>query len=104
MNIQNEKKTLIEALEKIDGIRVSNPKGAFYCIVELPVEDAEEFSKWMLTDFTYQNETVMFAPAAGFYSTPGYGKKQIRMGFVLKQKDLLRCAKILEKALKAYSN
>ena len=108
IQVKNEyskrKKTLIEALEKIDGIRVSNPKGAFYCIVELPVEDAEEFSKWMLTDFTYQNETVMFAPAAGFYSTPGYGKKQIRMGFVLKQKDLLRCAKILEKALKAYSN
>ncbi len=108
IHVKNEyskrKKTLIQALEKIDGVRVSNPKGAFYCIVELPVEDAEEFSKWMLTDFTYQNETVMFAPAAGFYSTPGYGKKQIRMGFVLNQKDLLRCAKILEKALKAYSN
>jgi aspartate aminotransferase len=108
IQVKNEysvrKKTLIEALEKIDGVRVSNPKGAFYCIVELPVEDAEEFSKWLLTDFTYQNETVMLAPAAGFYSTSGYGKKQIRIGFVLNQEKLLRSATILEKALKVYSN
>ena len=108
IQVKNEysarKKTLIEALEKIDGVRVSNPKGAFYCIVELPVEDAEEFSKWLLTDFTYQKETIMLAPAAGFYSTSGYGKKQIRIGFVLNQQKLLRCATILEKALKTYSN
>ena len=108
IQVKNEysarKKTLIEALEKIDGVRVSNPKGAFYCIVELPVEDAEEFSKWLLTDFTYQRETIMLAPAAGFYSTSGYGKKQIRIGFVLNQQKLLRCATILEKALKTYSN
>ena len=98
------KKTLISSLEKIDGVRVSNPKGAFYCIVELPVDDAELFSKWMLTDFTDNNETVMFAPAAGFYSSPGYGKKQIRIGFVLNEQKLLRATKILEKALKTYSN
>ncbi|MGB2153598.1 MAG: pyridoxal phosphate-dependent aminotransferase, partial [Flavobacteriaceae bacterium] len=108
IQVKNEysarKKTLIEALEKIDGVRVSDPKGAFYCIVELPVEDAEEFSKWLLTDFTYQKETIMLAPAAGFYSTSGYGKKQIRIGFVLNQQKLLRCATILEKALKTYSN
>ena len=98
------KKTLISSLEKIDGVRVSNPKGAFYCIVELPVDDAELFSKWMLTDFTDNNETVMFAPAAGFYSSPGYGKKQIRIGFVLNEQKLLRATQILEKALKTYSN
>ena len=98
------KKTLISSLEKIDGVRVSNPKGAFYCIVELPVDDAEIFSKWMLTDFTDNNETVMFAPAAGFYSSPGYGKKQIRIGFVLNEQKLLRATEILEKALKTYSN
>tara|TARA_B110000503_G_scaffold107312_1_gene160347 strand:+ start:471 stop:1664 length:1194 start_codon:yes stop_codon:yes gene_type:complete len=98
------KKTLISSLEKIDGVRVSNPKGAFYCIVELPVDDAELFSKWMLTDFTDNNETVMFAPAAGFYSSPGYGKKQIRIGFVLNEQKLLRATEILEKALKTYSN
>ena len=73
------KKALIGALEKIDGVRISNPMGAFYCIVELPVDDAEDFSKWMLTDFSDKNETVMFAPAAGFYSSPGHGKKQIRI-------------------------
>ena len=98
------KKTLISSLEKIDGVRVSNPKGAFYCIVELPVDDAEIFSKWMLTDFTDNNETVMFAPASGFYSSPGYGKKQIRIGFVLNEQKLLRATEILEKALKTYSN
>jgi len=98
------KKTLISSLEKIDGVRVSNPKGAFYCIVELPVDDAELFSKWMLTDFTDNNETVMFAPASGFYSSPGYGKKQIRIGFVLNEQKLLRATEILEKALKTYSN
>ena len=98
------KKTLISSLEKIDGVRVSNPKGAFYCIVELPVDDAELFSKWMLTNFTDNNETVMFAPAAGFYSSPGYGKKQIRIGFVLNEQKLLRATEILEKALKTYSN
>ncbi len=98
------KKTLISSLEKIDGVRVSNPKGAFYCIVELPVDDAELFSKWMLTDFTDNNETVMYAPAAGFYSSPGYGKKQIRIGFVLNEQKLLRATEILEKALKTYSN
>lgn len=98
------KKALMQALEQIDGVRVSNPMGAFYCIAELPVDDAEKFSKWMLTDFSNQNETVMFAPAAGFYSTPGYGLKQIRIGFVLNEKDLIRAAVILEKALDAYPN
>ena len=98
------KNILMTALEQIDGVKVSDPRGAFYCIVELPVDDAEVFSKWLLTDFSDENETVMFAPAAGFYSTPGYGKKQIRIGFVLNEKDLLRSASILEKALQAYSN
>jgi aspartate aminotransferase len=98
------KNTLIDALKKIPGVRVSDPKGAFYCIAELPVDDAEVFAKWLLTDFRYENETVMFAPAAGFYSTPGFGKKQIRIGFVLNERDLLRSAEILEKALIAYSN
>ena len=100
----SRKNVLMAALEQINGVKVSDPKGAFYCIVELPVDDAEVFSKWLLTDFSDENQTVMFAPAAGFYSTPGYGKKQIRIGFVLNEKDLLRSASILEKALQAYSN
>jgi len=98
------KETLIKAFEQIEGVRVSNPTGAFYCMVELPVEDAEDFSKWLLTDFSYQNETVMFAPAAGFYSTPGYGKKEVRIGFVLNQDKLKRAAQILERALVTYAN
>ena len=98
------KETLIKALAQIDGVRVSNPSGAFYCLVELPVDDAEDFLKWLLTNFSYQNETVMFAPAAGFYSTPGYGKKEVRIGFVLNQEKLKRAAEILERALVAYAN
>lgn len=98
------KETLIKAFEQIEGVRVSNPTGAFYCMVELPVEDAEDFSKWLLTDFSYQNETVMFAPAAGFYSTHGYGKKEVRIGFVLNQEKLKRAAQILERALVNYAN
>lgn len=98
------KNTLINALEKIDGVRVSNPTGAFYCMVELPVNDVEDFAKWLLRDFQDNNETVMFAPAAGFYSTPGYGKKEVRIGFVLNEQKLKRAAEILEIALKAYPN
>lgn len=100
----SRKNTLMMALNKIEGVRVSNPTGAFYCMVELPVKNAEDFSKWLLTDFSDQNETVMFAPAAGFYSTPGYGEKEIRIGFVLNEEKLLRSVEILEKALKAYPN
>ena len=98
------KNTLIKSFEQIEGVRVSNPKGAFYCMVELPIDDAEDFSKWLLTDFSYQNETVMFSPAAGFYSTPGYGKKEVRIGFVLNQEKLKRAAVILERALVTYAN
>ena len=100
----SRKNTLMTALNKIEGVRVSNPTGAFYCMVELPVKNAEDFSKWLLTDFSDQNETVMFAPAAGFYSTPGYGEKEIRIGFVLNEEKLIRSVEILEKALKAYPN
>jgi aspartate aminotransferase len=96
--------TLMAALSKIKGVRVSNPTGAFYCMVELPVKDAEKFSKWLLTDFSYENETIMFAPAAGFYSTPGYGLKEVRIGFVLNEEKLMRAAHILEKALEVYPN
>ena len=98
------KETLMTALQDIEGVRVSNPTGAFYCMVELPVDDAEAFSKWLLTDFVYENETVMFAPAAGFYSTPGYGRKEVRIGFVLNEEKLKRAAKILKSALVVYPN
>ena len=96
--------TLITELSKIDGVKVANPKGAFYCVAELPIKDADHFAKWLLEDFSFNNETVMVAPASGFYSTPGEGKNQIRMAYVLNKKDLIRSVEILGEALKVYKN
>ncbi|MCM4155910.1 pyridoxal phosphate-dependent aminotransferase [Gramella sp. AN32] len=93
---------LVEGLEKIDGVKVGKPKGAFYCIAELPIEDADDFARWLLEDFEDEGETIMVAPAAGFYSTPNTGKNQIRIAYVLKKEDLERAIIILEKALKSY--
>ena len=95
---------LIEALEKIEGVKVAKPNGAFYCIAELPIKNSDDFAKWLLEHFDYNNETVMVAPAAGFYSTPGVGLNQIRIAYVLKKESLLRAVKILEEALKAYKD
>lgn len=96
--------TLIEALEAIDGVNVAKPKGAFYCVVELPVEDTEDFAKWMLSEFDVNGETVMVAPAAGFYSTPGTGLNQIRIAYVLEKQNLLKAVSILKMALQAYTS
>ena len=98
------KKVTIAALQKIENVAVSNPMGAFYCIAKLPVDSAEDFSKFLLTDFEDQGQTVMLAPAAGFYSSPELGKDQVRLAFVLESKKLIRAAEILEKALEAYNN
>src|SRR5699024_5184922 len=93
---------LIEALRTIPGLKVAEPQGAFYCIAELPVDDAENFAKWMLEHFQFHRETIMLAPASGFYSTPGSGKRQVRIAYVLKKQSLLRAVVILIKGLKAY--
>ncbi|MCC7520080.1 MAG: pyridoxal phosphate-dependent aminotransferase [Flavobacteriaceae bacterium] len=95
---------LIHELRKIPGVKVPLPKGAFYCVVELPVNDADDFAQWLLEKFDDQKETVMVAPASGFYSTPGKGKKEVRMAYVLKKDDLIRSVEILAKALKVYPN
>ena len=95
--------TLITELKKIEGVKVANPKGAFYCVAELPVADTDDFAQWMLEKFHYNNETVMVAPASGFYSTKGEGKNQIRMAYVLKKEDLIRSVEILGEALKVYN-
>ena len=79
------------------------PEGAFYTVASLPVEDAEDFCKWLLTDFRLDGETLMMAPAAGFYSTPGLGKNQVRMAYVLKEEDLSRSLEILRAALAKYT-
>jgi aspartate aminotransferase len=98
----DRRNTLITELEKIAGVKVAKPKGAFYCVAELPVKDTDDFAKWILNDFHDNNETVMVAPASGFYSTKGEGKNQIRMAYVLKKEDLIRSVEILKKALEAY--
>ncbi|PHR72198.1 MAG: aspartate aminotransferase [Lutibacter sp.] len=96
--------TLITELQKIDGVIVSKPKGAFYCVVQLPIADADHFAQWILEDFNDNNETIMVAPASGFYSTQGFGKNQIRIAYVLNKKDLIRSVEILKIALEKYQN
>lgn len=96
------RKCLIDGLNRIPGIYSPVPMGAFYTTVQLPVDDAEKFCAWCLTDFSYENETVMMAPAAGFYTTPGAGIDQVRIAYVLKKEDLIRALFLLRKALEKY--
>ncbi len=95
---------LIQELEKIEGVRVAKPKGAFYCIAELPVNDTEKFAQWLLESFSIDNKTVMVAPAAGFYSTPGKGKKEIRIAYVLEKDSLIKAVTIIKEGLKIYKD
>ncbi|WP_420572308.1 pyridoxal phosphate-dependent aminotransferase [Kordia sp.] len=95
--------TLVSELQKIEGVRVANPKGAFYCIAELPVESADDFAQWLLEKYDLNGETIMVAPAAGFYSTPGIGLNQVRIAYVLKKEDLITAVRILKEALIAYN-
>ncbi|EAP85937.1 aspartate aminotransferase [Croceibacter atlanticus HTCC2559] len=95
---------LVNALEDINGVKVAKPKGAFYCIAELPVKDAEDFAKWLLSDFDVDGQTVMVAPASGFYSTPNTGLNQVRIAYVLNEDNLLKSVNILKKALEVYPN
>ena len=99
---KDRRNTLIENLQQIPGVKVGVPKGAFYCIVELPVENSDHFAQWLLEDFDYNGETIMVAPAAGFYSTNGVGLNQIRIAYVLKKEDLISSVEILRRALKEY--
>lgn len=96
--------TLITELQKIEGVKVARPKGAFYCIAELPVKNSDHFAKWLLEDFDVNGETVMVAPAAGFYSTPGEGLNQIRMAYVLNKESLIKAVNIIKEALKIYKD
>ena len=99
---EERRNTLITELQKIDGVKVANPKGAFYCIAELPVDNSDDFAQWILEKFNHNNETVMVAPAGGFYSTPNEGKNQVRIAYVLNKTDLKRCVEILKIALAQY--
>ncbi|MFT3796777.1 pyridoxal phosphate-dependent aminotransferase [Flavobacterium sp.] len=101
---KDRRDTLIAELQKIEGVKVATPKGAFYCIAQLPIDNADDFAQWLLESYALENETVMVAPAAGFYSTPGVGLNEVRIAYVLKKEDLIRSVQILKEALKAYNN
>ena len=98
------RKCLVDGLNRIEGVYSPIPMGAFYTVASLPVDDADKFCEWCLSDFDYEGETVMMAPASGFYSTPGMGKNEVRIAYVLKKEDLQRALFILEKALEQYNS
>jgi len=93
---------MVEALNKMPGVICPKPKGAFYTVVHLPVDDADVFAQWILSDFEFKNQTVMMAPASGFYSTPGLGKQEVRIAYVLNREDLGLAMETLAEALKVY--
>lgn len=95
---------LIEGLENIEGVKVARPNGAFYCIVELPIKNSDRFAQWLLESFDVDGETIMVAPAAGFYSSEGMGLNQIRIAYVLNEKSLRKAIHILDEALKVYQD
>jgi aspartate aminotransferase len=94
---------LIAGLQQIPGVTVATPKGAFYCIAALPVDNADSFAQWLLDTYDLSGETVMVAPAAGFYSTPGVGLQEVRIAYVLKKNDLIRAVEILKEAIAVYN-
>ncbi|HEY3372502.1 MAG TPA: pyridoxal phosphate-dependent aminotransferase [Prolixibacteraceae bacterium] len=96
------RKFLIDGLNRIDGVYSPIPMGAFYTVARIPVDDADKFCAWLLSDYEYENQTIFMAPASGFYTTPGYGKDEVRIAYVLKKEDLAISLKILEEALKVY--
>ena len=95
---------LYKGLKEIDGVRVNKPEGAFYCIVELPVEDATDFSKWLLGEFSYEGETVMLAPARGFYQREELGLNKVRISYALELDRLEKAIKLIDLGLKEYKN
>lgn len=101
---RDRRDTLVAELNKIEGVKVSKPKGAFYCIAQLPIDNADTFAQWMLESYDLNKETVMVAPAAGFYSTPGVGLNEVRIAYVLKKSDLIRSVEILKDAISVYNS
>ena len=93
---------MVEALNKIKGVLCPNPGGAFYSIVRLPIDDCDKFCTWILESFSHEGQTVMMAPANGFYATPGLGQNEVRIAYVLKKEDLAKAMECLEVALIKY--
>ncbi len=98
------RKFLIDGLNRIPGVYSPIPMGAFYTVVSLPVDDAEKFCQWCLSDFEYEGATVFMAPASGFYTSPDRGKNEVRMAYVLNKEDLAHALTVLRKALEAYNS
>ncbi|WP_035670689.1 pyridoxal phosphate-dependent aminotransferase [Flavobacterium sp. 83] len=96
--------TLISELNNIEGVIVTKPKAAFYCIAQLPVDNTDDFAQWLLESYDLNGETVMVAPAAGFYSTPGMGLNQVRIAYVLNKEDLISAVRILKEAIPVYNS
>lgn len=94
--------TIVKGINNIEGAYCPNPEGAFYVVAQLPIDDSDIFCQWLLEDFSFENQTVMFAPASGFYSTSGRGKDEVRISYVLNVDDLNKSVKVLEEALKVY--
>lgn len=101
---QDRRDTMVSLLKEIPGLKVGEPKGAFYCIAELPIKNSDKFAQWLLEDFEDNGETIMVAPAAGFYSTPGVGLNQIRIAYVIKKESLIRAVELLKIALEKYED
>ena len=101
---QKRRNLLISELNKINGVFCPMPKGAFYCIAELPVKNAENFATWLLKDFSHNKKTIMVAPANGFYSDEKSGLNQVRIAYVLKEQDLKESIEILKLALQQYKD
>lgn len=99
---QQRRDALVEALARAPGVRCTRPAGAFYLMAELPVDDTESFSRWMLEDFAHEGRTVMMAPGPGFYMTPGSGTREVRLAYVLKADDLVGAVRVLARGLEAY--
>ena len=99
---EKRRNTIMEGLNDIPGVVFGKPEGAFYIVVKLPVKDSEDFVKWMLTDFEENGETVMMAPASGFYGTEGKGSDEVRLSYVLREKDLSRCCQLIKRGLEEY--
>jgi len=100
---KDRRDTLIAELQKIEGVTVATPKGAFYCIAKLPIDNADKFAQWLLESYDFNGETVMVAPAAGFYSTPNVGLDEVRIAYVLKKADLIKSVQILKEAIAVYN-
>jgi aspartate aminotransferase len=98
----SRRNTLVDRLNKIEGVFCPNPGGAFYVVARFPIDNADKFCQWMLEDFEYENSTVMMAPATGFYSTAGAGTNEVRLAYVLNKEDLEAAMTCLEQALKVY--